>query len=136
MINKLNITIVLFLTLFLGFEAFSQSPTPIPTNNAPEYIDVTIEEVVTNPKKYNEKKVTLEGKVKEYKYTTSSKGEPFTLFKLIDNDNNEVRVYYEDKHLPFSKGDQVRISGRYRKHKKYLFFKIKNIIKARTAQIL
>ena len=78
----------------------------------------------------------LEGEVKEYKYTTSSKGEPFTLFKLVDNENNEVRVYYEDKHLPFSKGDQVRISGRYRKHKRYLLFKIKNVIKARTAQIL
>ncbi len=130
------ITLVLFLSLFLGFEAFSQSPEPIPTINTAEYIDVTIEEVVTNPKKYDEKKVILEGEVKEYKYTTSSKGEPFTLFKLIDSDNNEVRVYYEDEHLPFSKGDKVRIMGRYRKHKRYLLFKIKNVIKARTAQIL
>ena len=64
----------------------------------------------------------------------SSKGEPFTLFRMNDGNDNEVRVYYEDEHLSLSKGDKVKIKGRYKKEKKYLLYKIKNVIKARTVE--
>jgi len=136
MTNKLIITLILFLNLFLGFGAFAKSQKPISTINPAEYQNVTIQEVVTNPKKYDGKKVSFDGEVTEYKYTRSSKGEPFTLFKLADSDNNEVRVYYEDEHLAISEGDKLKIMGRYRKHKRYLLFKIKNVIKASTVEIL
>lgn len=99
-----------------------------------EVISVEIEDVVSNPREYNEKKVTLEGVVKKVDYTTSSKGEPFTVFKLKDSNGNEVGVYYEDEHLPINKGDTVRIMGKFWKEKKYILYKVKNVIKARTVE--
>ncbi len=53
---------------------------------------------------------------------------------MKDAKNNEVRVYYEDEHLQLSKGDKVKIKGRYKKEKKYLLYQIKNVIKARTVE--
>ena len=136
MLNKKITIIALCLYFLIGIEAFSQTPKPLPPEELKQYMDVTIEEVLANPKKYDEKYVILEGKVKEFKYTTSSKGEPFTIFKLIDSDKNEVRVYYEDEHLPFTIGDQVKIMGKFWKQKRYFLYKIKNVIKARRAYIL
>jgi len=51
---------------------------------------------------------------------------------MNDGNDNEVRVYYEDEHLSLSKGEKVKIKGRYKKEKKYLLYKIKNVIKARA----
>lgn len=99
-----------------------------------EVISVEIEDVVSNPREYHEKKVTLEGVVMKVDYTTSGKGEPFTVFKLEDPNGNEVGVYYEDEHLPIKKGDTVRIMGKFWKEKKYILYKVKNVIKARTVQ--
>ena len=101
-----------------------------------EFQAVTIDELVSNPKEYNGQRVRLEGFVDKVEYTKSSKGEPFTLFRLNDGTDNEVRVYYEDEHLPLSKGDKVQIQGRYKKQKKYFLYKIKNVIKARTVEKL
>lgn len=100
------------------------------------FTDVTIKELVSEPKEYNGTRVRLEGFVEEVDYTKSSKGEPFTLFRMNDGNGNEVRVYYEDEHLPLSDGDKVQIQGRYKKQKKYFLYKIKNVIKARTVKEL
>lgn len=95
---------------------------------------VQIKEVVRHPGEYNGRKVSLEGEVIKVKYTKSSRDEPFTIFKLKDADDNEVNVYYEDEHLPLSKGDKVKIMGRFKKQKSYFLYKIKNVIKARTVE--
>ena len=97
---------------------------------------VRIKQVVSNPGEYNDKKVSLEGEVVKVKYTKSSKDEPFTIFRLKDGDDNIVNVYYEDKHLPISKGDKVKIMGRFKKQKSYFLYKIKNVIKARTVELI
>ena len=99
-----------------------------------EILEVDINEVVSNPKSFNGKRVYLEGIVQSVKYTSSSKGIPFTFFKLIDQDDNEVGVYYENGHLPISKGDKVRIMGKFKKEKRYFLYKFKNVIKARTVK--
>lgn len=101
-----------------------------------QILSVRIEDVVSAPGEYNGKKVALEGKVMKVEYTKSHKGEPFTIFKLKDPENNEVNVYYEDEHLPISKGDRVKIMGRFRKEKNYFLYKIKNVIKARTVELI
>ena len=101
-----------------------------------QFTKVTIQELVSNPKEHNGERVALVGFVDKVEYTESSKGEPFTLFRLNDGTDNEVRVYYEDEHLPLKKGDKVKIQGRYKKQKKYFLYKIKNVIKARTVQKL
>jgi uncharacterized membrane protein YcgQ (UPF0703/DUF1980 family) len=104
--------------------------------NPDEFAEVTIQELVSNPNTYTGQRVTLDGFVDKVEYKKSSKGEPFTLFRMNDGSDNEVRVYYEDQHLSLSKGDKVKIQGRYNKQKKYLLYNIKNVIKARTVEKL
>lgn len=101
-----------------------------------QVIEVSIKDVVSNPGEYNGKKVSLEGKVTKVDYRNSSKGEPFTVFRLKDSENNEVGVYVEDERLPLSKGDRVRIMGKFWKEKSYFLYKIKNVIKARTVDVI
>ena len=99
-------------------------------------LEVSIRDVVSNPGAYNGKRVSLEGKVAKVDYRNSSKGEPFTIFRLKDPENNEVGVYFEDQRLPLSKGDRVKIVGRFWKEKSYFLYKIKNVIKARTVDVI
>ena len=101
-----------------------------------QVLKVSIKDVVSNPGEYNGKKVSLEGKVTKVDYRNSSKGEPFTVFRLKDSENNEVGVYVEDERLPLSKGDRVRIMGKFWKEKSYFLYKIKNVIKARTVDVI
>jgi hypothetical protein len=108
--------------------------TPVPKESP--VLEVQIKDVVSNPGEYNGKKVALEGKVAKVDYRNSTKGEPFTIFKLKDSENNEVGVYFEDERLPISKGDRVKIMGRFWKEKSYFLYKIKNVIKARTVDII
>ena len=108
--------------------------TPAPKESP--VLEVQIKDVVSNPGEYNGKKVALEGKVAKVDYRKSTKGEPFTIFKLKDSENNEVGVYFEDERLPLSKGDRVKIMGRFWKEKSYFLYKIKNVIKARTVDII
>lgn len=133
--NRITILSLLFILCIVPVKSSfgdQTSPTPEPL----EFTEVTIDKLVSNPKEYNNQRVELEGFVDKVEYTKSSKGEPFTLFRLNDGTDNEVRVYYEDEHLALSKGDKVKIQGRYKKQKKYLLYKIKNVIKARTVEKL
>ena len=107
-----------------------------PATTDSQVIEASIKEVVSNPAQYNGKKVSLEGRVTKVDYRNSSKGEPFTVFKLKDSENNEVGVYVEDERLPLSKGDRVKIMGKFWKEKSYFLFKIKNVIKAKTVDII
>lgn len=135
MMNK--VILVLFLLIICAFPLINSSGEEVSSvNNSDEFAEVTIDELVSSPKTYNGQKVMLEGFVDKVKYTKSSKGEPFTLFRMNDGSDNEVRVYYEDEHLSLSKGDKVKIQGRYKKEKRYLLYKIKNVIKAGTVEKL
>ncbi|MEW6145220.1 MAG: hypothetical protein AB1598_09405 [Thermodesulfobacteriota bacterium] len=125
---------VSFALLFVIYTLARAEQTAAPKDSP--VLEVRIKDVVSNPGEYNGKKVSLEGKVAKVDYRKSSKGEPFTIFKLKDAENNEVGVYYEDERLPLSKGDTVKIMGRFWKEKSYFLYKIKNVIKARTVDII
>jgi hypothetical protein len=124
----------LFALLFFSYPLARAEQAAAPKESP--VLEVRIKDVVSNPGEYNGKKVSLEGKVAKVDYRKSSKGEPFTIFKLKDAENNEVGVYYEDERLPISKGDTVKIMGRFWKEKSYFLYKIKNVIKARTVDII
>jgi hypothetical protein len=132
MIRVIRICILLVICLFQVSDSLSGEAKPTPGPD--EFTNVTIDELVSDPGQYNNERVTLEGFVDKVEYTKSSKGEPFTLFRLNDGTDNEIRVYYEDEHLPLSKGDKVKIRGRYKKQKNYFLYKIKNVVKARTVE--
>ncbi len=129
-------TLIILLLITFPFQAaFGQSGNNLVSDSTPEeIISADIAEVVSAPKQYDGRKVTLEGVVKKVKYTKSSKGEDFTVFELKDSQGNKVGVYYEDEHLPIEKGDTVRITGKFKKEKKYFLYKVKNVIKASTVE--
>lgn len=133
--NRIMILFLLFVFSLIPV-ALSMAQDAKNSVDSIEFTDVTIAQILSEPNEYNNDRVALEGFVDKVEYTKSSKGEPFTLFRINDGTENEVRVYYEDEHLPLSKGDKVKIQGRYKKQKKYLLYKIKNVIKARTVEKL
>ena len=133
---KLTLVTALVLTFTLNAWVALSEENQLTDFSPEQNLSVNISEVVSDPKQYEGVKVTLEGVVKKVKYTKSSKGEDFTVFELKDTDGNKVGVYYEDEHLPIKKGDTVRISGKFRKEKKYFLYKVKNVIKARTVELV
>ncbi|HSE83842.1 MAG TPA: hypothetical protein VLB01_04790 [Thermodesulfobacteriota bacterium] len=92
-----------------------------------------IEVIVSNPGQYDGKEVTVEGEVEKVHHTKSFSGDPYTLFRLEDNEDNEVGVYTKG-HLDISKGAKVRVMGKFSKEKKYVIYKFKNVIKAKEVE--
>ena len=92
-----------------------------------------IERIVSNPINYDGKEVVVEGQVKKIKYTTSSSGDPYTLFKLHDGDESTVGVYTKGR-IQISEGSKVRVMGKFNKEKRYAIFKFKNVIKAKDVE--
>ncbi len=117
--------LVLILTAGLHF----QSSTPI---NADEQ-ESEIERIVSNPLYYHGKEVVVEGEVEKIKYTTSTSGNPYTLFKLHDDEENSIGVYTKGR-IPISKGVKVKVMGKFNKEKRYAIFKFKNVIKAKEVE--
>jgi hypothetical protein len=92
-----------------------------------------IERIVSNPINYDGKEVVVEGRVKKIKYTTSSSGDPYTLFKLHDGEESTVGVYTKGR-IQISEGSKVRVMGKFNKEKRYAIFKFKNVIKAKDVE--
>ena len=95
----------------------------------------TIEDVISYPYKYDGAKVTLEGQVSKVKFTKSLSGNPYTAFKLLDQENNDIYVYTKG-HLDIEKGDMLRIYGKFSKEKEYLLIRFKNVLRAMSVEIL
>ncbi|MER3447389.1 MAG: hypothetical protein C4291_11370 [Candidatus Dadabacteria bacterium] len=127
--NTIKRILILTFTVFiyLQFTAFANT-------DYTDYIQIPIKGLVSDPAYYDGKKIEVEGGVKEVRYTKSNSGNPYTLFKLYDGDQNEVGVYYKG-HLPISKGNKVRVMGKFSKEKRVAFFlKFRNIIKANQVE--
>ena len=95
----------------------------------------TIKEVVSYPDEYEGKKITLEGEVSRLKFTESFTGKPYTIFELVDPAKNIINVYAEG-HLDIEKGKKLRIHGKFSTEKNYFLFKFKNVVKAKSFEIL
>ena len=95
----------------------------------------TIKEVVSSPDDYEGKKITVEGEVSRLKFTRSFTGKPYTLFELADTSKNIINVYAEG-HLHIEKGKKLRIHGKFSTEKNYFLFKFKNVVKAKTFEVL
>jgi len=95
----------------------------------------TIKEVVSSPDNYEGKKITVEGEVSRLKFTKSITGKPYTIFELADTSKNIINVYAEG-HLDIERGKKLRIHGKFSTEKNYFLFKFKNVVKAKTFEIL
>lgn len=98
-------------------------------------LEPTIEKVVSYPNEYDGRKITLEGEVSRLKFTESFTGKPYTLFELVDPEKNIINVYAEG-HLGIEKGEKLRIHGKFSTEKNYFLFKFKNVVKAKSFEIL
>jgi hypothetical protein len=127
--NTIKLILIIAGFLHLQFISFALADT-----DYLDYAKIPISELVSDPAYYDGKQVTVEGGVKELRFTTSGSGNPYTLFKLYDGEDNEVGVYYKG-HITISKGNKVRVLGKFSKEKRAaFFFKFKNIIKAHQVE--
>lgn len=124
----------ILILIFAGFIHLQFLSFALADADYTDYAQIPIGGLVSDPAYYDGKKVTVEGGVKEVHYTTSSSGNTYTLFKIYDSDSNEVGVYYKG-HIPISKGNKVRVMGKFSKEKRAAFFlKFKNIIRANQVE--
>ncbi|GBD38125.1 MAG: hypothetical protein KatS3mg078_0573 [Deltaproteobacteria bacterium] len=93
----------------------------------------SIREIIENPIYYDGKDVVVEGEVEKIKFTESYDGDPYTLFKLYDDENNSVGVYFKGR-LSITEGDKVKVFGEFKKEKRYAIFKFRNVIKAKRVE--
>jgi len=90
----------------------------------------SFEKYISNPSEYDNKEIVIEGEINKYKFTSDS-GKAYTLFKITDEANNTLNVYYQGKLLKIKKGSVVRVSGKFLKQKRYSFYSFKNVVKAK-----
>ena len=78
---------------------------------------LTVDAVMKNTKKYNEKDVTVRGRLDKYKKKTSKSGNKYTTFEL-KGETKSINVYMRD-HLPKDpkSGDVVEVMGVFRESK-------------------
>ncbi|NIP29239.1 MAG: hypothetical protein GTO02_01955 [Candidatus Dadabacteria bacterium] len=98
--------------------------------------NITIEEVVSSPNKFHKEVIIVDGEISKIEYKTFINGKKFTLFKLMDSQRNNIKVYARGFVDGISEGSKIRIQGRYSKYKKYFFKKYKNVMKAKMIHIL
>ena len=90
-----------------------------------QVIKTSVAEILSNPDKYDGKKVQVQGKIQSLKFNTSKKGNPYTTFMVVDPSNNSLNVFASGT-LSINRGDSVTVTGRYLKVKyvtpKYAFY--------------
>ena len=91
----------------------------------------SFEKFVSNPSEYDKKEIVVEGKINKLKFTTADGGKPFTLFKITDDSENILNVYYQGEHLKLKKGSVVKVVGEFLKQKRYSFYSFKNVVNAK-----
>lgn len=101
--------------------------------SAAEPMVVSVKEVISNPESFEGKKISVEGAVSKFRYTTSRSGKPYTIFRIIDPEGNTLGIYKKGK-VSLSKGKYVRVYGKFRMKKEYFVFRFKNIIKAKRIE--
>lgn len=94
-----------------------------------------IEEVISSPSYYDGRYILIEGKVTRLEYRRSPNGTSYTILKLEDSNDNDIGVYAKGI-LDIEEGSKVRVYGKFNKEKRYLFFKFKNVLKARQVELL
>lgn len=96
---------------------------------------LSIEEVIANSLILDGKEITVEGVVKKLRFTHSRSGKRYTIFRLHDDNNMYLSVYSKGK-LHIKKGDRLRITGKFKRKRRYFIFKFRNILKAKSVEDL
>ena len=121
MITRYFVILFLCVLVFTGSEAKAEQAV------------VSIKDVISNPESFDGKKISVEGAVSKFRYTTSRSGKPYTIFRIIDTEGNTLGIYKKGR-ISLSKGKYVRVYGKFRMKKEYFVFRFKNIIKAKRVE--
>ena len=98
----------------------------------------TVSVFTSNPDAHHRKVVWAEGVISSQVKTKRYKGKDYTLFKMKDpgEAGDAMMVYLRGFHTDLKKGDLLRVRGRFYAKRKYLFIKIKNVLKGREFRVL
>ena len=125
-----NLKKIFFITILITFTY----PLNYSHGNNGEELN-SFEKYISNPSEYDKKEIVVEGKINKFKFTTSDSGKPYTLFKITDEADNTLQVYFQGEHLKMKKGSVVKVSGKFLKHKRHAFYNFKNVVKAENVII-
>ncbi|MGH7885468.1 MAG: hypothetical protein ACRENO_07210 [Thermodesulfobacteriota bacterium] len=140
MIKRLSAAIfVLFFTIMI-LPAFSFADE----SEYKDYTDIgklkkpyiSIEEVVSSPDKFDRDIIIVDGVISDIQYRRLPNGKKFTLFKIEDTDENEIRVYARGFIKEIDEGSTIRLNGRYSKEKRLFLKEHKHVMKARKINII
>ncbi len=96
-------------------------------------IEISIKGVISNPKYYDGKNITIEGEVEKVHHMTYFSGDPYTLLRLHDGEHNKIGVYSKGN-LSINEGAKIRVTGIFKKEKGNFLIKFKNVIKAKQVE--
>ncbi len=116
---------ILFLLLLL------LSPLFLLAHQAPAGEKKTIQEILSNPVKYDGREVTIQGKATKIRPRTSKKGNDSTTFLLKDESGKGMNIYTRG-HPLITEGQKVTVTGVYQKLKMVGRKTIRNEVEARN----
>ena len=85
---------------------------------------VSVQQILSNPDKYDGQEVSLQGKVTKIRPKVSKKGNEYATFTLIDESGKGMNIFTFG-HPPITDGQKVTVIGIYQKVKKvgrYTFY--------------
>jgi hypothetical protein len=121
--SKFLFVIVLVLTIVLG--SFSICPA----------IGTTVDKILADKNSYNEKEVSVSGKISNLKFKTLKGGNKYTMFLLVGESGGRINVIISE-HPKVKPGQKVRVTGVYRKVKKTAHRNYYNEIEASEVKTL
>ena len=130
MIKKAAVNIVSLFAIIL-FASFTLAVSTDVTITDSE--EISIKGVISNPKYYDGKNITIEGEVEKVHHMTYFSGDPYTLLRLHDGEHNKIGVYSKGN-LSINEGAKIRVTGIFKKEKGNFLIKFKNVIKAKQVE--
>jgi len=113
-----------------------QSPARTQAKIAPE-IPLSVDHVAQNAGKYHRKVIKVEGRISSPVQMKHFRGKDYTVFKMKNSENGATMlVYLRGYHENLKKSDLLNIRGRFYEKRKYLFIKLKNVLKGRNFEVL
>ncbi len=104
--------------------------------SAPES-PLSVDQVAHNAGKYHRKVIRVEGRISSRVRTKHFKGKDYTIFKMKNSeDGATMLVYLRGFHTNLERNNRLSIRGRFYEKRKYLFIKLKNVLKGRNFKIL
>ena len=122
----------------LAAAAFAVLWNLIPPPSARAETEGPVSAFTSDPDAHHKKVVWAEGVISSKVKTKRHKGKDYTLFKMKDPEENggAMLVYLKGLHGELQKGDLLRVRGRFYAKRRYLFIKLKNVLKGREFRVL